>query len=437
MSVRRSPRITSSIVAVLAALVVVGIKGAVAAGPDAFSQPLAGLSDHDRATVHLGNSLFRKSWRPAPSETTASDGLGPLYNARACADCHVGDGRGHPDNGLILKLPARDPVYGAQIQDKAVSGVKAEGWISVTYREQKIVLSSGEVVRLRQPDYRVVDPAYGPISVKGRLSPRLAPPVFGLGLLEAVDVSEILAYADPGDQDGDGISGRANRVRSRAHGDTRLGRFGWKAEQATIADQNAVALSNDIGIGNPLYPALWGDCTFAQTGCRQAPHGGSERHGGLEVSAKVARHLTFYLQGLDAPAAREAREAGAQLFRRIGCADCHRAEMRTGADHPLAALRGRKIRPYSDMLLHDMGEGLADDLAEGEATGREWRTAPLWGIGLTEVVNGNNYYLHDGRARSLTEAILWHGGEGAAARDKFRSLPAAARAELLKFLRSL
>jgi len=437
MSARQLLRIINSTAAALAALVVLADDRALAAGPDAFSQPLAGLSDHDRATVHLGNSLFRKSWRPAPSETTASDGLGPLYNARACSDCHVGDGRGNPQDGLILRLPAPDPVYGAQIQDKAVAGVKPEGRILVEYREHNVALSGGEIVRLRQPLYRVADPQYGAIADAIGFSPRLAPPVFGLGLLEAVAAPEILRYADPEDRDGDGISGRANRVRSEAHQEARLGRFGWKAGQATIADQNAVALLNDIGIGNPLFPSLWGDCTAAQTACRLAPHGGSERHGGLEVSRKVMRHLTFYLQGLAAPAARDGAEAGKRIFRGIGCAACHRPEMRTGQDHPLAALRDRTIRPYTDMLLHDMGDGLADGQTEGDASGREWRTAPLWGIGLTAVVNGNTYYLHDGRARSLTEAILWHGGEAAIARDKFKALTAKDRQRLLAFLRSL
>ena len=435
MSARRLPLIISSAVVCFSGFFLA--TSAAAAGPDAFSRPVAGLTEYDQATVHLGNSLFRKSWRPAPSETTASDGLGPLYNARACSDCHVGDGRGNHKIGLILKLRQPDPVYGVQIQDKAVAGIDAEGQVLVRYEESSVELSDGTIVRLRRPIYEVADLKYGPFTAGIGFSPRLAPPVFGLGLLEAVDVAEILAYHDPKDLDGDGISGRANGVRSEARNDLRLGRFGWKAGHATVADQNAVALSNDIGIANSLYPALWGDCTVAQIDCQRAPHGGNERHNGLEISAKVVRHLTFYLQALGAPPPRAGTAAGQLLFRRTGCAACHREEMRTGDDHPLVALRSRTIQPYTDLLLHDMGDELADGMTEGKATGREWRTAPLWGIGLTDAVNGNTFYLHDGRARSLTEAILWHGGEGASAREKFKKLSVGQRVALLEFLRTL
>lgn len=414
-------------------------------GPSAFSKPLANLSDHDRATVHLGNSLFRKSWRVAPSETTASDGLGPLYNARSCVDCHFRDGRGRPPNGphdralsLILRLAKADPVYGGQIQNQAVPGQVPEARVTVRYEEYSVILAGGEVVRLRRPEYRLSNLGYGPIAPSTALSPRLAPGVFGLGLLEAIAEGDIRAGADPDDLDGDGISGRANHVRSNALGRTTLGRFGWKAGQVTIADQNAAALSNDIGIANSLAPALWGDCTALQSACRAAPHGDSERHGGLEVSSKVTRHLAFYLQGLAPPPARDRDLAkGRQLFRKTGCAACHREHFVTGDTHPLAALRGQTIRPFTDLLLHDMGDGLADGMREGEANEWEWRTAPLWGIGLTKIVSGHTYFLHDGRARNLTEAILWHGGEAQAARDTFAKLDKSDRTAILAFLNAL
>jgi len=294
------------------------------------------------------------------------------------------------------------------------------------------------VVRLRRPEYRLSNLGYGPIAPGTALSPRLAPAVFGLGLLEAIAEGDIRSGADPDDLDGDGISGRANDVRSAALGRTTLGRFGWKAGQVTIADQNAAALSNDIGIANSLVPALWGDCTALQSTCRAAPHGDSERHGGLEVSSKVTRHLVFYLQGLAPPPARDRDLAeGRQLFRKTGCAACHREHFVTGDTHPLAVLRGQTIRPFTDLLLHDMGDGLADGMQEGEANEREWRTAPLWGIGLTKIVSGHTYFLHDGRARNLTEAILWHGGEAQAARDTFAKLDKSDRAAILAFLNAL
>jgi CxxC motif-containing protein (DUF1111 family) len=413
--------------------------------PDAFSQPLANLSDHDRATVHLGNSLFRKSWRPAPSETMASDGLGPLYNARSCADCHFRDGRGRPPNGpderalsLILRLAKPDPVYGGQIQNQAVPGQTPEARVRVHYEEHSATLADGEIVHLRRPEYRLSNLGYGPLASGATFSPRLAPAVFGLGLLEAIAEADIRGGADPDDLDGEGISGRANDVRSAALGRTILGRFGWKAGQATIADQNAAALSNDIGIANPLAPALWGDCTALQSACRAGPHGDSERHGGLEVSSKVTRHLAFYLQGLAPPPARDRDLAeGRHLFRKVGCAACHREHFVTGDTDPLAALRGQTIRPFTDLLLHDMGDGLADSMREGEANEREWRTAPLWGIGLTKIVSGHSYFLHDGRARNLMEAILWHGGEAQAARDAFAKLAKSDRAAILAFLNAL
>lgn len=414
-------------------------------GPDAYTKPLANLSDHDRATVHLGNSLFRKSWRAAPSETTASDGLGPLYNARSCADCHFRDGRGRPPNGpderalsLILRLAKPDPAYGRQIQNQAVSGQTPEARVRVHYEEHSATLADREIVYLRRPEYQLSNLRYGPLVSGATFSPRLAPAVFGLGLLEAIAEADIRGGADPNDLDGDGISGRANDVRSTALGRTTLGRFGWKAGQATIADQNAAALSNDIGIANPLAPALWGDCTSLQSACRAGPHGDSERHSGLEVSSKVTRHLTFYLQGLAPPPARDRDLAeGRHLFRKVGCAACHREHFVTGDTHPLAALRGQTIRPFTDLLLHDMGDGLADSMREGEANEREWRTAPLWGIGLTKIVSGHTYFLHDGRARNLTEAILWHGGEAQAARDAFAKLAKSDRAAILAFLNAL
>ena len=413
---------------------------AAAANPDAFSQPLPFLSDQERAIVHLGNSIFRKSWRTAPSETSASDGLGPIFNARSCADCHFRDGRGRPPKlgenalSLVLHLSPPDPIYGSQLQNNAVDGHIPEGRVSLSYEEHTVPVTAGEAINLRKPIYRAVDLTYGPIAPQTTIDPRIAPPLFGLGLLEAIDPDDIRAGADPNDRNGDGISGRV-AVKNGV-----FGRFGWKAGAPSIAAQNAKALSLDIGIANRLRPALWGDCTIAQQKCRIGPHGDSERHGGLEVSDKVFKHLIFYIRGIAPPKPRDVEnpkvQMGKRLFAEIGCVDCHRPKWRTGSSHPVAALRDRNIYPYSDLLLHNMGEGLAG-ATESTASAQEWRTAPLWGIGLTEAVAGHAHFLHDGRARTLEEAILWHGGEAQAARDRFTNLTKADMEALIAFLVSL
>jgi CxxC motif-containing protein (DUF1111 family) len=265
--------------------------------------------------------------------------------------------------------------------------------------------------------------------------------MIGLGLLEAVAAEDILAAADPDDADRDGISGRPNRVWDLASGQVRLGRFGWKAGEPSIAQQSGLAMAGDIGIGNPTAPAPFGDCTAAEAACRAAPDGNSPQYAGLEAPQEVMDQIVFYSRHLAVPARRAVNDpavlAGKRLFYAAGCTGCHRPKLATRRDWEVAELAGQLIWPYTDLLLHDMGEGLADGRPEGVASGREWRTAPLWGIGLTAEVSGHTQFLHDGRARSLTEAILWHGGEAQAARDAFAALPAAERAALLAFLGSL
>jgi len=282
---------------------------------------------------------------------------------------------------------------------------------------------------------------YGPMDPEVMLSPRVAPPMIGLGLLEAIDEAEILAGADPDDANGDGISGRANQVWSAEHEQVMLGRFGWKAGQASLAEQSAGAFAGDVGISNPLAPSPWGDCTAAQDDCRNAPHGNSGQYDDLEAPAEVMDLILFYARNLAVPERRKVEDPtvlrGKELFYASGCTRCHKPKFATRRDFEVPALAGQLIWPYTDLLLHDMGEGLADHRPEGEASGREWRTPPLWGIGLTEAVNGHTFFLHDGRARSFTEAILWHGGEAEAARDAFATLPREDREALLAFLNSL
>ncbi len=433
------------------------------ANRDAFSQPSANMDFERELDFKVGNGLFRKIWVTAPSSTLASDGLGPLFNARSCQRCHIKDGRGHPPEGpedgavsmfLRLSVPGGDthgipgyhatrahPIYGGQLQDFAVPGVAAEYRLAIAYGTVTVALRGGETVILRDPVHTAADPGYGPFGPQAMFSPRVAPQMIGLGLLEAVPAADILAWADPEDADGDGISGRPNIVWSREFGEPMLGRFGLKAGMATVREQSAAAFAGDIGISNPLYPGLWGDCTEAQPGCRAAPHGDDAARDGYEIDAEGLDLVTFYSRNLAVPARRDLDAPqvlrGKRLFYATGCASCHRPKFVTHrlADRPEQSFQ--LIWPYSDMLLHDMGEGLADNRPEAVANGREWRTPPLWGIGLTEQVSGHSYYLHDGRARSLLEAILWHGGEAQPARDAVVDMSQAERAALLRFLGSL
>lgn len=429
---------------------------------NAFSHPSANMDFARELDFKVGNGLFRKLWVTAPASTQASDGLGPLSNARACQSCHLKDGRGHPPAGpddpspaMFLRLSVPDPApsldveaiedhittlpeptYGEQLQSAGIPGHPAEGRMEITYEDVDVPLADGEVVTLRRPTYRATDLAYGPLDPGTMLSPRVAPQMIGLGLLEAIPADDILALADPGDADGDGISGRANVVWSEEFGQPMLGRFGYKAGQPTVRAQTASAFAGDMGISTSLHPDGWGECSAAQTACRAAPHGGAP-----EADATVLDLVTFYSRNLAVPARRAYDEpevlAGKRVFHEAGCAACHRPKFVTHRLEDRPEQSFQLVWPYTDLLLHDMGEGLADHRPEARATGREWRTAPLWGIGLTETVTGQASFLHDGRARTLLEAILWHGGEAEAAREHVVTLPKPEREALLTFLESL
>jgi CxxC motif-containing protein (DUF1111 family) len=268
------------------------------------------------------------------------------------------------------------------------------------------------------------------------ISPRIAPPMIGLGLLEAIPAAEIQAGADPDDRDGDGISGRAAEVRSGQHDRLMLGRFGWKALTPTMEDQVADAFAADMGMSSRLHRDGFGDCTTAQEACRTAPDG-ADAPEDVEVPDKLLDLVVFYVRNLAVPGRTGANERGQALFGAAGCAACHRPGFTTGEVPGRPEHSGQRIWPYTDLLLHDMGEGLADNRPEGDADGREWRTPPLWGIGRTAAVSGHTQFLHDGRARSLLEAILWHGGEAQAARDAVAGMSPADRAALIAFLESL
>lgn len=424
---------------------------------NAFSQPSANLAPSRRLDFAVGNSFFRNPWVPAPASTTARDGLGPLFNTNACQNCHLKDGRGHPPEAddasaasmlVRLSIPARtedterlihqgvipEPTYGAQLQDMANPGIAPEGKVRLNYSSVPVRFADGTEVQLRKPQLAISQLGYGPMHPDTRVSVRVAPPMIGLGLLEAIPEASILANADPDDADGDGISGRANQVWDRAGQRSVLGRFGWKAGQPSLNQQNAEAFANDMGLTTTLV--AHDSCTDAQSDCLAAVNGGEP-----EVSDNILASVLFYSRNLGVPARRnvDAPEVlkGKGLFHQAGCQQCHTPSFTTAADAAEPELANQVIRPYTDLLLHDMGEGLADGREEFLATGREWRTPPLWGIGLTQTVNGHTQLLHDGRARNLLEAILWHGGEAEAAKQQVLKFDADERAALLAFLNSL
>jgi CxxC motif-containing protein (DUF1111 family) len=436
---------------------------------DAFSHSSGNLDVKRELDFKIGNAIFRKNWVSAPSSTDASDGLGPLFNSRACQNCHLKDGRGHPpftegvhddSHSMLVRLsvpPATDeekaklashsanaipePSYGGQLQDLSVQGFKAEGQLKIDYKEEPVKLAGGEVVHLRVPSYSIVDLGYGPLAPGTMISPRVAPPMIGLGLLEAVPENQILANADPDDSNHDGISGKPNHVWSREQQKVTLGRFGWKAGVPTIAEQTAAAANGDIGLSTTLIPAPSGDCTEKQKDCLDAPNGNSPQYQNVELGDDLFKLIVFYSHNLAVPPRRKPDDPevlmGKALFASIGCTSCHKPKFVTGDAPDQPHLSHQLIWPYTDLLLHDMGDGLADNRPDGEASGSEWRTAPLWGIGLTETVNGHTLFLHDGRARNLTEAILWHGGEAKASRDAFAKLSKQDRGRLIAFVNSL
>ena len=437
-----------------------------------FLEPAGNLSLERQLEFYSGGSLFRQAWLIAPSSTTLRDGLGPLFNARACSTCHIRGGRGRPpltpqepmvSLTLRLSLPGTDPqlgvvpepTYGDQLQILGIAltkqgglspgkgtaidhGPVAEGFGEVAYETRHGQYADGEAWELRVPRYSIRDLSYGPLHPDTLLSPRIAPALPGAGLLEAIPHEAIVAATDPDDADGDGISGHVNRVWDRAEQRTVPGRFGWKASQPNLLQQAAAAFRNDIGITNAFYPSE--SCTAAQANCSQARDGkgpGTPH----EISDDLLASTAYFLRFLAVPKRRNVEalnvQDGRHLFRQIGCAACHVPRQVTGEVAGFPELSNQVIWPYTDLLLHDMGEGLADGRREFAASEREWRTPPLWGLGWNKAITGHETYLHDGRARSLIEAILWHGGEARSAQQGFLNLLRRERQALVAFLKSL
>ncbi|MCA0433425.1 MAG: c-type cytochrome [Proteobacteria bacterium] len=405
--------------------------------------------EHQRP-FSFGNRIFNTNWVMAPGSVQAFDGLGPMFNRVSCSGCHTKDGRGAPNadgmgpmDSMLLRIsvpgqgahggPNPVPGYGDQLSERALPGIAPEGTLEITYEELPGTYGDGAAYSLRKPSYTVRDPGYGLMPADMMMSPRVAPHVIGLGLLEAVPEDILLALADPDDADGDGISGRVNRVWNTATNAPAIGRFGWKAGQPDLLNQNTGAAVGDIGLTTTVHPDE--NCAQGQVLCVAAKTGGSP-----EIKPDFIEKLTLYTQTLAVPAQRGAGKPevkrGAEVFRAAGCAACHMPTLKTAAA-ALPELSNQTFHPYTDLLLHDMGEGLADNRPEFLATGNEWRTPPLWGLGLVPMVNGHDTLLHDGRARGFAEAILWHGGEGEKAKEAFRTAPKADRDALVAFLNSL
>lgn len=494
-----------------------------AADDNAFGRPAANLDFIGRSLFENGNHLFRT---PRGSER----GTGPIFNAPSCQGCHVRDGRGQPPRdiadplapsgplvSMLLRLAdvgedgrARpDPVYGGQLQPLGVDGparhdgalgpdapALGEARVDIAYEPLAGRYPDGTAFELLRPVLRIGEASYGPFAAGIRYSPRVAPAVFGTGLLEAIPATDLLAAADPDDADGDGIAGRPNWTRDPLSGARVIGRFGLKAGVGSVLAQSAAAARNDMGLTSVIIPTE--PCTARQPACTRAAlreQPALHEPGGTDLATLELAQIEFYTRLLAVPARRgrddatggwrDEVRAGQAHFARFGCARCHVPEQRTGRaagsalgaivdlvrlEQPapeLAELSGQRIFPYTDLLLHDMGgrctvrretasgeacsagaqclwvqrcTGLADGLPEGEAGPSDWRTPPLWGLGLVQAVNPQAGFLHDGRARTIEEAILWHaesGGEGRAAGEAFRRADARERAELLRFLESL
>jgi CxxC motif-containing protein (DUF1111 family) len=398
----------------------------------------------------FGNRLFNTNWVEAPASVKSFDGVGPLFNRVSCSGCHTKDGRGAPPTSgvgpmdqMLFRMsvpglgehggPNPSPHYGGQLSERAILGLTPEGQAKITYKEVEGRYDDGTAFSLLHPTYEITNAGYGPFPPDLMLSPRVAPHMIGLGLLEAVPPETLLALADPADRDGDDISGRPNAVWNSVTNKLEIGRFGWKAGQPDLLNQSAGAALGDMGLTTSLHPVQ--NCPQSQTMCKSAAEGGKP-----ELSDEFLQKLTLYMQTLAVPAQRNSNDPlvvlGSKHFREMDCAACHMPTLQTGPSQ-LPEVSNQTFHPYTDLLLHDMGQGLSDNRPDFAAAGSEWRTPPLWGLGLVPIVNGHDNLMHDGRARGFAEAILWHGGEAEKSKEKFRQAPKQQRDILIAFLKSL
>ncbi len=420
---------------------------------DSFGRSIDNLNTSESVLFFNGNRLFNTSWVPAPASTTGLDGLGPTFNAKACTNCHFKDGRGKPivsgasnSTGFLMRLsvsgedshggPLPVPGYGGQLQTNSIFNVESEGKISVTYTEILGTYADGSTYTLQKPTYEIYDENFGSLA-NALTSPRVGNQLIGLGLIDALSDDEILKNEDEFDSNSDGISGRANYVWDAVTETIELGKFGWKANQPNLRQQVAGAFNGDMGLTTSIFKDT--NCPSPQQDCFDSPNGIDDSVS--EITDVQLDRVTFYQSALAVPTRRDIKEEnvlqGQKLFTELACLECHKADFTT-ADYSFNThLENAKFSPYSDFLLHDMGEDLADNRPDFKASGSEWRTQPLWGIGLIKAVNNHTFLLHDGRARNVEEAILWHGGEAETSKISFTQLTKVERNALIAFVNSL
>jgi CxxC motif-containing protein (DUF1111 family) len=432
-----------------------------------YIYPGSKLSRDLQLNFWTGFSLFRDPWVAAPSATGNRDGLGPLFNTRSCVACHTAGSRAKIDEAghmlplsLVVRLGSTDaninrsdPTYGDQIQPRAIryrvqdkdTGNAnyienlGEAWLNKSYNVVSGNFADGTPYELLKPSYELTKLAYGPIASHIGLSVRLAPNVFGLGLLNAIKTEDLLSQEDIDDSDGNQISAKYNRVPNVVTNAIEIGRFGFKAKQPNLRQQVAAAFRDDIGITNSVFPTE--TCTNKQVACQSAVKFGGHSRDNLEIPDNRFDLTVTFNELLGVPPARrlasKAVQAGRKIFYQSQCQQCHTPSYVTDEDYPVEALANQKIWPYTDLALHDMGEGLADGVYEFDASGREWRTAPLWGIGLQQANTGQQRFMHDGRARTINEAILWHGGEAESSKKTYLTLTKQQRDDLIKFIKAI
>ncbi|MBU2949201.1 thiol oxidoreductase [Tamlana agarivorans] len=418
----------------------------------AFGRGIPELSDLELSFFGIGNAMFDQSWVSSPATTTSRDGLGPLFNARACSGCHLRDGRGKPllengadSEGFLIRLSHGNnqitgPIslfnYGGQLQDDSNLGIQSEGQIEVDFEIITGNYPDGSPFELRQPKYRIVNENYGSLG-NAEQSPRIGQQVIGLGFIDALSEASILENEDINDADGDGISGKANYVWNVKQNKNTIGKFGWKANQPTLEQQVAGALNGDMGLTTSIFPNE--NCPDG-IDCSTL-HNGVNTGDTVEIPDEQFSRLMLYQAAISVPKRRDFKNVdvlkGKELFSALACVSCH-VNSFTTSDYPLLSqISEVTIRPYSDFLLHDMGDALADNRGDFLANGNEWRTQPLWGLGMIELVNDHTFLLHDGRARNIEEAILWHGGEAEQSKTDFMNLSNEERQQVLRFLNSL
>lgn len=414
---------------------------------DAFSKPIQ-LTTNDAIDKHiLGKSFFTIPWVQAPASTTARDGLGPLFSANTCVHCHphnsagiATDKNGEITRSLVMRLsiPSThnttvakngfmpEPNYGGQFSINGTSDTPAEGNVHLNYKAITGFYADGSMYSLQEPTYTLSNLQYGNLHPKTNIAPRIGLALIGLGALESIKQSDILKNEDIEDTNKDGISGKANWVYSYETNRTELGRFAWKAAAPSVLQQSANAAHNDMGLSNPLFKSH--NCTDSQKECLKASLNIDNQ---LDLPQKRLEAISYYLKTLKIPKRRIGKNffKGESVFNKLGCVKCHTQNFTIAG--------GQTIYPYSDLLLHDMGEALSDGHTMFKANENEFRTPPLWGLGLYKKMTSKISLLHDGRARNVAEAILWHGGEAQSQKEAFTQLSKKQREYLIEFINSI